>query len=60
MTKKLTASLHHPNGDVMECITAMDYENVQTFLARIGKRWVTHIEGTCRVVLGSVGHDETV
>jgi len=52
--KKLTASLHHPNGDVMECITAMDYEldDPLPFMTRVVKRWRNHILGSCRVVIG--------
>lgn len=57
--KKLTASLHHPNGDVMETIVAMDYEldNPEAFTKRVCKRWWNHLLGTCRVVIGSVEHE---
>jgi len=54
--KKLTASLHHPNGDVMEVVTAMDYEldDPETFIKRMVKRWKNHLLGSCHVVIGSV------
>jgi len=51
--KKLTASLHHPNGDVMECVTAQDGEPVAQFVSRIIRRWTDHMMGHCRVVISS-------
>lgn len=56
MTKKLTASLHHPNGDVMETVVAMDYEvdDPLPFMTRLVKRWRNHLLGHCMVVIGSV------
>jgi hypothetical protein len=57
--KKLTASLHHPNGDVMETLVAMDYEQDEPskFLVRVCKRWREHILGSCLVVIGCVSDE---
>lgn len=45
---KLAATLHHPNGDVMETVFAMDYEDLHKFLVRMAKRWNSHINAAGR------------
>lgn len=49
---KLAATLHHPNGDIMETVFAMDYETLETFLKRMSKRWQNHITQCCKMCVG--------